>query len=195
MHGQGTPFDDDLGTYVGPASIEEAIRALDEHTPGEWVMRLTDPDGKTLWHKTGWSWYLTENEEEAMFAVNLTEQGAGNPSLAVDAPIVLAFSKRVKLHAEPSLYTGGLSFRFAFGDYAGHTLALIAWHSVLHVTETGDVAPGFGEFVGEVRPTEREPSECTTCRGSGRVPVPEDAGFSPDAETVCPTCHGTGRAA
>jgi hypothetical protein len=77
-----------------------------------------------------------------MFAVNLKESGADNPSLAVNAPIVLLFAKGgLDLQGETSLYTGGLAFRFGFGDYAGHTLAMIAWHSVLHVTEAGDVAP------------------------------------------------------
>jgi hypothetical protein len=144
------PFADDLGTYVGPATTEEALRALADHTPGEWIARLTDPDGKTI-YKTGWSWHFIENDEQAVFAVYLRESGAGSPSLAVDAPIVLTFAKHApSLTAECSLYTGGLTIRFGFGEYAGHTLAMLAWHSVLHETESGDVAPGFGAFVAEV---------------------------------------------
>jgi hypothetical protein len=37
-------------------------------------------------------------------------------------------------------------FKFGFGDYQGHTLTMIAWHGVLHETQTGHIAPGFGGF-------------------------------------------------
>src|SRR5215218_8765108 len=56
------PFDEALGVYVGLATLDDAIAALAAHTPGEWVIRLTDPDGKSTF-KNGWSWYVEDEDE------------------------------------------------------------------------------------------------------------------------------------
>jgi hypothetical protein len=32
-----------------------------------------------------------------------------------------------------------------FGPFDGHTLEIVFWHGIQHLTESGDVAPGFGE--------------------------------------------------
>ena len=84
--------DDALGTYISPATAEEVLSALRDHTPGEWVATLQGADGGFFWRKSGWSWFFTENDEEATFAVT-KEAGAGSPSVSVDAPLVLHFSK------------------------------------------------------------------------------------------------------
>src|SRR5438105_4013114 len=83
-------LEQELGVYVGRVSTDEVIRALAGHTPGEWVMQLADPSGATLWHKQGWSWEIVEGENRVVFTVAGTEQGAGIPSLYVDAPVVLS---------------------------------------------------------------------------------------------------------
>ena len=43
------------------------------------------------------------------------------------------------------------------GDYSGHTLTLVVWHEVLHVTPTGDVAPGFGGYAATIKKIEDDP--------------------------------------
>ena len=90
--------------------------------------------------------------EEAVFAITTTGDGSGNPAVNINAPIVLTFSKRLRLISPCDIYSGGLVFTLTglgFGQYEGHRLGLIAWHGVLHVTASGDVAPGLG--LGEIR--------------------------------------------
>ena len=45
-------------------------------------------------------------------------------------------------------------FKFGFGGYAGHTLSMVAWQGSLHLTESGDVAPGFGEVEVDIEETD-----------------------------------------
>jgi hypothetical protein len=78
-------FEEDLGTYVGPATTSEAIKALADHTPGEWVIRLTAPHGEMLWHKTGWSWYLVVNDVAAV----MDSGGDGASSVGLGSPRLL----------------------------------------------------------------------------------------------------------
>lgn len=141
-------FDDALGVYVGPATFADIVSTLGDHSPGKWVMQLKGPNGEFLWHKDGWSWKVVESDEYVVFAVARSEQGAGIPSLYVDAPLVLTFLKTEdgELSAACSLYSGGLVLDLGFGDYAGHTLTLVVWHDVWHVAESGELAPGFGAF-------------------------------------------------
>jgi hypothetical protein len=141
-------FEEALGVYVGLATTSEAIKTLSDHTPGEWVIRLTDPDGRMLWYKHGWSWEIIEGEE-TVFMVSLREQGDGNPAVSVDAPLVLSFAKDMPLSSECNQYSGGLELKLDFGDYRDHTLTLV--HGVLHPPESADVAPGLGAFAAEVR--------------------------------------------
>jgi hypothetical protein len=144
---------DELGGYVGPVSIEELIAALDDHTPGEWVVGMNDPEGKLLWVRNGWSWYCDDDTAPSplvVFAIARNESGAGNPAIYVDAPLVLTFARETRLMSECHRYTDGLTITPQFGEYAGHTLTLVAWHAVLHATDNGDVAPGFGSMHVEV---------------------------------------------
>ena len=142
-------FQEELGVYIGLLTTGEAIKTLAEHTPGEWVMLLHSPDGELVWRKTGWSWEIAEGES-VMFAAASRGSGAGNPAMYTDA-VVLSFAKDMDLKGSCEQYSGGLVFRFGFGDWEGHTLTMLAWQSVLHVTESGDVAPGFGEVEVELR--------------------------------------------
>jgi hypothetical protein len=110
----------ELGVYIEPATTEDAIRALADHTPGEWVMELANPNGELLWRKRGWSWNLVEDNDEAMFAVALREQHGGNPSMYADAPLVLSFVKgSMEMSGDCDLYSGGLVFRFGFRRLQG----------------------------------------------------------------------------
>jgi hypothetical protein len=105
-----------------------------------------------------------EDDDTATFAISEHEQGAGNPSVYVNAPLVLSFTKRalvpnqkevpeLPMTGSCALYTGGVEFRLGFGDYAGHTLTLVVWHCVMHVTESGDLPPASGH---SRRPRSRE---------------------------------------
>lgn len=64
-------------------------------------------------------------------AVERSEMAAGNPAVFVDAPLVLSFAKDTLMTAECELYSGGVVFKPKFGDYAGRTISLIAWHGAL----------------------------------------------------------------
>ena len=86
-----------------------------------------------------------------LFTIAKTEQGAGNPSLLVDAPIVLSLHDDLPLTGGCKLHTAGLVFDLSFGDYENHTLTLVAWHEVWHGLPDGDIAPGFGGFRVDVQ--------------------------------------------
>lgn len=131
-----------LGAYIGPATFGEIVDALEAHS--EWVAELRDPSGTLLWRKAGWSWHTVKTDDSFMFAAAKTEQGAGNPTFYIDAPVVLVLHRELPSTASCKLYVGGLVFTPGFGDYRGHTLTLVAWHGISHVTPTGDIAPGFG---------------------------------------------------
>lgn len=143
-----------LGAYIGPATFDEIVQTLEAHS--EWVATLKDPAGAVLWRKTGWSWHSAKTDDSFIFTTaKEPEQGAGNPAVHIDAPIVLVLHRDVPLTAVCKLYSGGLIFTPGFGDYCDHTLTLVAWHSIMHVTPSGDIAPGLGGFrveVQEMRP-------------------------------------------
>ncbi len=43
-------------------------------------------------------------------------------------------------------YSSGVRLRLGSGPLNGHTLTIAFWQSIQHETESGDVAPGLGEF-------------------------------------------------
>jgi len=136
-------FQEALGVYVGPVGTAEAVAALAAHP--EWVALLGDESaGEIVLQGHGWNCEDDENDERFVFTLARTEQGAGNPAVYVRPKLVLSFNKSIPLTGGCDQYTGGLVFKLGFGDYKGHTLTLLAWHSVLHETESGDLAPGFG---------------------------------------------------
>jgi hypothetical protein len=136
---------DDLGTYVGSLSAKEALKALGDHTPGEWVMELTDPNGNRVWQKQGWSWYtVTDNYSGIFVCSSRPEKSAGNPAMFVDALVLHFVNDRILGECEQWL--NGLVITFGFGTYEGHTLRMLAHHSILHETPSGDFAPGLGSF-------------------------------------------------
>jgi hypothetical protein len=135
-----------LGTFVGSMNTAEAIKAVRDNTPGEWIVFLETPDSELLLRAHGWSWDVVEDDKQAVLVVSGTEGCAGNPVIYKDAPLVLSFVKSRDLTDQCSLYTGGLVLKSLFGDYHDHTLTLLVWHSVWHETESGDIAPGFAPF-------------------------------------------------
>jgi hypothetical protein len=118
------------------------------------VARLTGPDG-LVWAKSGWSWGVLANDDHAAFMMS-RDITPSSPAMQADAFVLhfdtamgLAADGNTTVAAECDLFTGGLTFRFGHGRLADHTLDLIVWHSVLHETDDGDLAPGLGPLVVE----------------------------------------------
>jgi hypothetical protein len=134
--------DEELGAYVGAGTVEDALEALEAHTPGDWVLILQDLDGEVEWVKKGRSWALAQDEEEAVFAVSLAEheQSAGNPRIFVDV-MVLNFVKSLPLDCDR--YSGGLIVSFSgISEYARKTLTVIYRPAAATQPDTGDAPPG-----------------------------------------------------
>src|SRR5437773_9355931 len=115
---------EELGVYVGAATVEEALKTLEAHTPGDWVLILQDTDGQVEWVKNGRSWALAQDEEQAVFAVSFDEheQSAGNPRIFVDV-MTLNFVKSLPLECDQ--YSGGLIVSFTgISAYARKTLTV-----------------------------------------------------------------------
>jgi hypothetical protein len=113
-----------LGSLVRTVTTEEMVAVLAEHE-GEWVAALGDPDRELLWVKSGSSHGVYEDDKRAVFTLAFREQGSGNPSMFVDAPLVLTFAKAVPLTGKCWVHDGGLIWRSRFGDYDGHTLTMV----------------------------------------------------------------------
>jgi hypothetical protein len=145
-----------LGVFVGQMTQDEVVDAIAAHTgPGaELVMQMTAPNGELVWHKHGeLEWHLTTDDVIVLVIRRVDEQSAGNPLVNIDAPLVLSFipDDRFAERLDAEQYSGGVRVRFDFGPYRDHTLTIVFWRSVMHVTESGDVAPGFGGFDLEMK--------------------------------------------
>lgn len=134
-----TQLEEALGTYIGPASREEVIEALGEHTFRDLVLHVALPDGSPVVHTSG----TLSQEDDAppeVFAIGGRQSRAAfeagryaveDPSARLSVPSTFDGADR---------YVGGAVLRLA----GGVTITLVLWHGVLHLTESGDVAPGMG---------------------------------------------------
>jgi hypothetical protein len=165
-------IEDALGVYVGPATQDEIVEAIAGHDmPGaETVALLHAVDGTLVWfkrgvpelHVSGWrkvGGEEDEDEDEAnrevvLVLTNPTEQTAGNPLLMVDVPLVLAFAEDWASRLRAERFTGGVRLHFGFGPYDGHMLTLVFQRLIMHFTQDGDLAPGFGSVNIQVRDIE-----------------------------------------
>jgi hypothetical protein len=193
------PFDEDLGVYVGEATRAEVVEAIAAHTvPGAtFVARLSSPAGETYWQKPVGA--LTEHingctditladladqdgeddveddDQRAVFVDDAPrtdvfvfggEDSAYFPAWTVfrEVPLVLDLSAD-----DRSLYferfSGGVRLTFT-----GAGLTLVFWHTIEHVTEEGDIAPGFPQFRGRVE----EVQEGDEPDGEPLPPIPEE---------------------
>ncbi len=68
------------------------------------------------------------------------EQALGYGVMYRDAPFVLCLNPDQPPDADR--YSGGVRLRSPFGT----VLDIAVWHTIGHLTETGDIAPGIGGF-------------------------------------------------
>jgi hypothetical protein len=134
-------------------------------TPGgEFVAQLSTASGERVWHKSGhlldhiigWSEaalsdaYGDEDKAERsdVFIIGGTQEPTlGPPIIWSDVPMALHFyapADAEQFHAER--YSSGVRIHLVTGG----ALTVVFWFGVLHVTETGDVAPGFGATARDV---------------------------------------------
>jgi hypothetical protein len=154
-----------LGVYVEPADYEDVVQAIDAHG-GELLVQLTSASGDLVWHKsghlldhiTGWSHHALSDadgdEDKAarsdVFIIGAEQRGLGSLLIYPDVTLVLDLSPRGWFEA--ARYSSGVRIELNIGG----ALTIVFWHGVLHVTETGDVAPGFGDFGATVELTDED---------------------------------------
>ena len=148
-------LDQYLGEHIGEATREEVLTALRGHEYGTVIIELEMPGHYEPALRIQGALIGAENIEEP---VQFLVDGDGhlmcnyhvNPDLreAVGATRVPRTPTAELLHLpdvpiEQYLGDGGCAgYRFDLGG--GIKLALVLWHDLLHVTPSGDVAPGMG---------------------------------------------------
>jgi hypothetical protein len=144
-------FEDALGVYVGPATYDEVVAGWRDLRPtSELVVRIDNRrfrgEDKEVTYRHGWQEYLRVEDDEGrrdVLVVTQHEQALGYGVMYEEAPFVLAISPG---ELDADRFTGGVRLRSPFGT----VLDIAVWHSVLHQTPSGDIAPGFRAFTAEV---------------------------------------------
>jgi hypothetical protein len=142
-------FEEAFGVYVGPADYDEIVAALrDVPPPSELVVRIDNREGprrdEGVRYRHGWPEHVHVEDEDGvrdLFIIYQHEQALGYGVMYQDAPFVIWLSRDLPA-LDADRYTGGIRLRSSFGT----VLDFAVWHGIEHVTETGDVAPGFGPF-------------------------------------------------
>ena len=127
-------LDQHLGPYIGTVSRDDLMKALEEHVPGSVVTELEAPDGSTVVHTQG---PVYMNEGHVIIGGVKDREVLAEESFPVRG---LNTILRVPMVPQAERYTDG--FRVALPGRL--TLAIVLWRDVLHVTDSGDVAPGPG---------------------------------------------------
>jgi hypothetical protein len=131
------------GGYVGPISREKALDAIRAHTTGPVILEYPENGfaGGERKFADGWC-----NEVGDLAPTRPVGPGVFAFFRGADIPLEVGM-----LYPEATVldlsgdewtaeqWTGGLDIRM--GD---SLVRLVFWHEVLHVTDSGDVAPGFG---------------------------------------------------
>ena len=159
--------EEEFGIYVGPATQSEVIDAIAAHgatVGGVVIAFMHAPDGSLVWHRvsalerliSGWPKHgdprVEQDDEDedtrtSVFVfIDETQQTAGNPIVILDAPLVLDFHEDWGDRLQAERYSSGVRIHMGFGPHDGHTLTLVFWSTLKHVTESGDIAPGIGPF-------------------------------------------------
>jgi hypothetical protein len=164
-------LDQFLGDPAGDATREEVLDALRGHVLGTVVIEEENPGGTTATHVQGCLVEASRDpdtrETAELFSVVGSdaanawhnsgpqwEEFASRP----DAPPYLR--KCLDAAKQPALFTFGIpgtgitqylgadagasGYRFARED--GGALAVVLWQDVMHITDSGDLAPGMGDF-------------------------------------------------
>jgi hypothetical protein len=161
-------LDQFLGDPAGEASRGDALTALRHHVLGPVIIEIENPDGATAEHFQG---HLVEasrdpgtRETAELFAV-VTAPAANAWHLRRDFLEELAgtrehVAREMREADEEPLFTFGVpatgiiqylgpdagSAGYRWPLDGGQALAVVLWQDVLHVTDSGDVAPGMGGF-------------------------------------------------
>ena len=158
-----------LGEQVGEAARDDVLGALRGHILGDVIVQLELPDGGSMLHVHGTlleagrddpgSW-----ETADVFAIDpdpayassyhaprerwdtLRERGIAVSGRSPSAMLLQVPETGIEQY--PGVDAGASGYRFDLGG--GVKLAVMLWHGFLHVTGSGDVAPGIGGFTAEV---------------------------------------------
>lgn len=123
-------MDQFLGAEIGPVARDEVLTALREHSY-EVVIELENADGSVLLHAAGWLQIHPDNPEHFVIHPHGLRPGE-RPRMYFGVP-----ESGIVQYSE-----GGYRFMLP----GGTALVVLPWHGVLHVTPSGDVAPGLGGF-------------------------------------------------
>lgn len=161
-------LDQFLGDPLGDATRSEVLKALRGHIPGELVAEHENPDGTTASHVAGWLVEASRDPDTwdtaELFSVVTDSAGtywhnddtfldrlaADHPAVrdgieALKQPPLLTFGvPETGIVQYPGTEPGTAGYRFLRED--GGALAIILWHGAMHVTDSGDLAPGIGGF-------------------------------------------------
>lgn len=161
-------LDQFLGEPLGDTTRDEVLTALREHIPGELVAEHENPDGTTASHHAGWlveasrdpnTWDTTElfsvvttpaatywHNNDTILARLATDHPAVRDGIeAIKQPPLLTFGvPETGITPYPGAEPGTAGYRFTQDD--GSALAIILWHGAMHVTDSGDLAPGLGGY-------------------------------------------------
>jgi hypothetical protein len=150
MEHDNPEFEEAFGIYVGPATHDEVVAALLDVPPtSELVVRIDNREGprpeEGIRYRHGRPEHFHEAYEDngarELFVVGQHEQALGYGVMYQDAPFVIWLSTEYP-NLDADRYTGGVRLRSPFGTL----IDVAVWHGIMHETETGDAAPGFGPF-------------------------------------------------
>ena len=156
-------FHEALGVYVGPAEYQEVVEALMSAPPtSDWIVHIErhafgDCPEEVAWrfgHLERYTAYDEDARALDLFLLIGGERGGEALRAGVmwrDPVFAFYLSESLSDRFEAERYSGGVKLHLALGLF---TLTFAVWHSILHETPGGDVAPGFGPL--EVELEERE---------------------------------------
>jgi hypothetical protein len=142
-------FVEELGHAVdlGDVTRDELVRALRDHSTGPVIRRVTDSEWTIISQERGYAEWVDAlgfyADEEGEGRLVFSDGGGGftwNPIRQRDEAKPRITGDIVIPEGVITRYTGGFSVATPNGERVWFCL----WHEVMHVTESGDVAPGLG---------------------------------------------------
>lgn len=146
-----------LGDQVGEATREDVLKALRGHCGGTVIVELELLDGTPMLHVQGTLMEADPHTEEpaeefVIIAPGLDAQvWALRPEFRkepgrreIEGPTYLWHVPEKGIEQYLGVDAGCAGYRFDLGG--GVKLAVLLWQDVLHVTDSGDLAPGMGDF-------------------------------------------------
>jgi hypothetical protein len=144
-------FVEALGIVVDTVPYADVVAVIRGHI-GPVAIRVVASNGEILEHADGYvEWvdglgFHADDDTPGRFVFSNSSERAPHPTRGYEfRPIPIG-----ELHipeSEHDRYLGGFAHR---EEEDGRTSYVVLWHDVLHVTESGDVAPGFAPGFGAV---------------------------------------------